>query len=75
MCGHIRNQQPKETKLVYLAFLLIYTKNWCRKLLKQSSSNLKVCYIIPLNYRFTGHPEISKSNYIVFKKDQVFNIT
>ena len=31
---------------------------------------MKVYYIVPLNYRLTGHPEnFKKSNYINLKKD------
>ena len=30
---------------------------------------MKVYYIIPVNSRFTGYPENSKSNYIISKKN------
>ena len=35
---------------------------------------MKGHYIIPLNYQFIGHQRISKSNYIIFKKDLACDI-
>ena len=64
----LSNQRSKQTNLADLQFLsnyALFSKNWCRKVLKEGALNLKVYYIIPLN----DIQRISKSNYIIFKKN------
>ena len=46
-----------------------------QKLVIKRTSNMLVYYIIPLNYWLAGHSENLKSNYVIFKKDLVFNKT
>ena len=71
MWSCLRNQRSKQSNLVDLQFLLnyaLFSKNWCRKLLKKGSLNMKVYYIIPLNDRLTGHPENYKISLYYFQE-------
>ena len=39
-----------------------------QNVVKERTSNIKVYYIIPLNYRLTGHPENFKIKLYYFKE-------
>ena len=71
MSSYLSNQRPKQTNLVYLPFLSkygLFSKNWCRELLKKNHEYKSI--IIPLNDRLPGHPENFRIKlYIIFKKD------
>ena len=67
MWSYLRNQPSKQTNFVYLQFLsnyALFSKNWCRKLLK----NLEYESLFPLNYRLTGHPENFKIKLYYFQE-------
>ena len=46
-----------------------------QKVLKKRTSNMKVYYIILLNYQFTGHPENFKIKLYYFQERIIFDIT
>ena len=78
MFSYLRNQPSKQTKLAYLQFLLnyaLFSKNCCRKLSKKEPRIWK--YIIYFHWAISwlDIQRISKSNSIIFKKDQVFDIS
>ena len=71
MWSYACNQRSKQADLGDLQFLsnnALFSKNWCRKLLKKRTWNMKVYYIIPLNYQFTGHPENFKIKLYYFQE-------
>ena len=73
MWSYLHNQRSKQKKVVDLQFLsnyVFFSKNWFRKLLKHKirTSNMTVYFIIPLNYRLTGHPETFKVKLYYFKE-------
>ena len=70
MWSYLRNQRSKQTNLVDLQFLLnyaLFSKNSCRELLKKTS-NMKVYYIIQLNYQLTEYPENFKIKLYYFQE-------
>ena len=47
MCSYLRNQQSKQTNLAYLQFLsnyVLFSKNWCKKLLKKHLEYKSILY-------------------------------
>ena len=65
--SYLCNQRSKRTNLVDLQVLSNYPlfSKKKQKFVKKETLNLKVYYIIPLN----NIQKISKSNYIIFKKN------
>ena len=47
----------------------LFPKTGAYKAIKIRTANMKVYFIIPPNYRLTGHPENFKIKYVIFKKD------
>ena len=66
MWSYLHKQQTKQINLVISFDLCTLSQKLVQKVVKKRVSNMIVYYKIPLNYRLTG---ISKSNYIIFKKD------
>ena len=76
MWSYLRNQRSKQTNLVYLQFILnyaLYSKNQVQKVVTKKPQILK--YIIPLNYRLTGHPENFNIKLYYLQERLVFDIT
>ena len=66
---YVINGQSKQTLQISFELRTLFQK------LVQKTSNMKVYYVIPLNYQLTGHAENLKikhyiiKSYIIFKKD------
>ena len=59
MWSYLRSQRSKQTNFVDLQFLsnyALFLKILGQKVVRKGTSNMKVYYIIPLNYRLTGNP-------------------
>ena len=71
MWSHLRNQRSKQTNLVRFTIsfkLCTLFQKLVQKVVKKGTSNMKVYYIIPLNYRLTGHPENFKIKLYYFQE-------
>ena len=73
MWSYLHNQRSKQKNLADLQFLLneaLFYKSWFRKLLKHKKGtfNMKVNYIILLNYWLTGHTENFKAKLYYFRE-------
>ena len=70
-CGHIyvNNDRNKQTLYIYNFFrIMTLFEKLLPKVVKKRASNMKVYYIIPLNYQLTGHPENFKIKLYCFQK-------
>ena len=59
---YVSNGQNKQALYIYNFFRVIHSFP------KTGAENMKVYYIIPLNYRLARHSENSKPNFTIFKK-------
>ena len=70
-CGHIyvTNGQNKKTLYIYNFFRTMHSfQKLVQKVAKTRTSNMNVYYIIPLNYRLTGHSENFKIKLYYFQE-------
>ena len=70
VCGHIyvTNGQNKPCRFTISFELCPLFQKLVRKVIKIETSSIKVYYIIPLNYRLTGHLEIFKIKLYYFRE-------
>ena len=68
---YLCNQWSKQTNFVDLQFffeLRTFGQKLVQKIIKKGTSNMKVYYVIPLNYRFTRRPENFKMKLYYFQE-------
>ena len=69
ICGHIyiTNGQNKQTLYIYNFFQIMHSfPEIVAEVVRKQTSNVEVYYIIPLNYRLTGHPKNFKIELYYF---------
>ena len=64
-CIYVTNGQNKQS---FLSNHALFSKKLVQKAVKKRTSNMKVYYIIPKNYRLTGHPENFKMKPYYFQE-------